>query len=179
MNCNNQEIETAYLGDIAIDNLTSLPDYFLTERDIEDEETGDVVRAIVRTPVAKIVPNGNYDNQTMLETNNTALDSLEEDGDIDWKTQVLAGYVSNEGSTIVMHPSDASHAPMFIMLGEITPGGMMIQNTGFITLNKGHQYIVGTQYYADENGYPTTDSTTGYKLFIPISHTKLAVNLGA
>ena len=34
------------------------------------------------------------------------------------------------------------------------------------------------QYYLGENGEPVTDSTiTGQKLFIPISDTKLAINM--
>jgi hypothetical protein len=53
---------------------------------------------------------------------------------------------------------------------------MRVQNTGFVNIPEGHQYIVDATYYLGENGEPTTDSTiTGQKLFIPVSNTKLAI----
>jgi hypothetical protein len=64
------------------------------------------------------------------------------------------------------------------MLGKHADNLMRVQNTGFVNIPEGHQYIVDAQYYLGENGQPVTDSSiTGQKLFIPVSNTKLAVNM--
>lgn len=174
--CN--KIETVYLSNIPLDNLDKLPEYVLMERDVVNEETGEVDHAIVRTPTAKLFPNGNFDNMTTLETNNSAIDEMETAGEVDWKSQVVAGYISNEGSTYVMRLADATHAPVFLMRGEVTPGTMLIQNTGFVVLNAGHSYVVGADYYLGADGRPTTDSSiTGWHLFTVLSNIKLAVNI--
>ena len=34
-----------------------------------------------------------------------------------------------------------------------------------------------SQYYVGENGEPVTDATSGKKLFIPVSNTKLMINM--
>ena len=67
---------------------------------------------------------------------------------------------------------------MFLMLGEYIDNVMRVQNTGFVNIPEGHQYIVGVQYYLGTDGEPVADSTvTGQKLFIPVSGTVLAVNM--
>lgn len=170
MSCNNK-VKTVNIADVAIDTLASLPDYFLAERDITDDSTGNIVRTPVRVPSATLFPNANNDNVIGLETNNTALVVPE--------NQVRAGYVANKVGANVMRYADASHKAVFLMLGFHTDGVMRIQNTGFAIIPEGHSYVVGAQYYVGENGEPVTDSTvTGQKLFIPISRTKLAVKIG-
>lgn len=75
-----------------------------------------------------------------------------------------------------MKASDATHRAMFLMLGKHTEGKMLVQATGFLRL-PGHQYIPLSQYYADEQGMPTTDETvTGQKLFMPLDDLFILVN---
>ena len=53
---------------------------------------------------------------------------------------------------------------------------------GAIPVAKGASVSTGdVKYYAsaDGDGEPVTDPTSGQKLFIPISSTQLAINLGA
>lgn len=77
----------------------------------------------------------------------------------------------------IMRLSDNTHRAMFLMIGNYANGKMLIQTTGFLSIPVGHQYIVGTQYYADEDGAPTTDNTvTGQKLFMPLDDYTLSVN---
>ena len=71
MNCN-QSVETTYLGDLPIDTLDALPDFFIVERDIYDETTGNTTRTLTRVPSKKILPNGNFDNIAFIEANNTS-----------------------------------------------------------------------------------------------------------
>ena len=169
MNCNNK-VETVNIADVAIDTLESLPDYFITERDVLDQASGIIKRTIERRPSATLFPNANNDNVIGLEVNNLAIAVPEK--------QVRAGYVSNEPGAVVMRYADASHAAMFLMLGLHVDNIMRIQNTGFVNIPEGHSYVVGAQYYLGANGEPVTDSSiTGQKLFIPISNTKLAVNM--
>ena len=169
MSCNNK-VETVNIADVAIDTLASLPDYFLAERDILDQASGNVKRTPVRVPSATLFPNANNDNVIGLEVNNAIITVPE--------NQVRAGYISNEPGALVMKYADASHAAMFLMLGLHVDNIMRIQNTGFVNIPEGHSYVVGAQYYLGNNGEPVTDSTiTGQKLFIPISNTKLAVNM--
>ena len=171
MDCN-KPIRTEYIGDVPIDTLATLPDFILAERDVEDVTTGNIVRTLVRVPSEKLFPNGNYANVAVIQPNNTALDIPEK--------QVRAGYVANEGSAIVAKYADASHNPMFLMLGFSTDL-LLVQSTGIVNILEGHNYIVGAQYYnaTDGSGEPTTDATSGQKLFVPISSTQLAINLGA
>lgn len=169
MDCD-KKVQTRYIGDIAVDSLASLPDYFLGERDVEDLSTGNVVRTPVRVPSGKIFPNASQDNVIGLEINNAAVNVPER--------QVRAGYIANEPGSNVMRYADANHKATIIMLGKHTDNIMRVQNTGFINIPEGHQYIVGAQYYVGDNGAPVTDSSvTGQKLFIPISKTYLAVNM--
>lgn len=167
-NCN-PKVTTVYAGDIPVDNLASLPDYIWGERDVVDQESGNTLRTPVRVPSAKLFPTANMDNVTALETNNTALSVPER--------QVRAGYIANEPGANIMKYADADHAPMFLMLGAYTDGTMLVQSTGFVNIVEGHNYIVGATYYVGENGEPTTDSTSGQKLFIPVSNTKLMINM--
>ena len=170
MNCNNK-VETVNIANVPIDTLDSLPDYLLAERDVVDQATGVVKRSAVRVPSATLFPNANNDNVIGLEINNNAI-TVPED-------QVRAGYISNEPGALIMRYADASHPAVFLMLGLHTANIMRVQNTGFVNIPEGHAYVVGAQYYVGTNGEPVTDSTiTGQKLFIPISNTKLAVNMG-
>lgn len=169
MSCNNK-VETVNIADVAIDTLASLPDYFLAERDVLDEASGNVKRTPVRVPSAKIFPNANNDNVIGLAINNLAITVPD--------NQVRAGYISNQPGAMVMEYADASHAAVFLMLGLHAENIMRVQNTGFVNIPEGHSYIVGAQYYLGDNGEPVTDSTvTGQKLFIPVSNTILAVNM--
>lgn len=169
MSCNNK-IETVNIGDIAVDSLATLPDYFLAERDVTDDATGVIKRTPVRVPSAKIFPNANNDNVIGLAVNNTAITVPE--------NQVRAGYISNEPGALVMKYADASNRADFLMLGLHTDNIMRVQNTGFVSIPEGHGYIPNAQYYLGENGEPVTDSTiTGQKLFKPMSSTVLAVNM--
>ena len=170
MSCQNK-VKTVNIADVAIDNLASLPDYFLAERDILDEPTGNIVRTPVRVPSATLFPNANNDNVIGLAINNTAIVVPE--------NQVRAGYIQNTVGANVMQYATDSNKAQFLMLGLHTDNIMRVQNTGFVVIPEGHQYIVGAQYYVGENGEPVTDSTiTGQKLFVPLSSTVLGVKIG-
>ena len=167
MDCN-RPVKTTNIADVAIDNFATLPDDFLAERNIMDESTGNTVRTLVRVPSGKIFPNVNNDNVIGIEINNSAITVP--------KNQVRAGYVANEPGANIVRYADANHPAVFLMLGEYMDNVMRIQNTGFVNIPEGHQYIISAQYYLGENGEPVTDaSITGQKLFIPISSTKLAI----
>lgn len=169
MSCNNK-VETVNIGDVAVDSLASLPDYILGERDITDESTGVIKRTPVRIPSATLFPNVNNDNVIGLAINNTAITVPE--------NQVRAGYVANEPGANVMRYAESGHPAMFLMLGLHTDNIMRVQNTGFVNIPEGHQYIVGADYWLSENGEPSTDSSiTGQHLFKPLSSTVLAVDI--
>lgn len=170
MNNCNEKVKTVKLADVAIDELALLPDYILAERDIEDEPTGNVKRTIVRVPAAKLFPNATQDNVTGLEINNEAITVPE--------NQVRAGYIANEVGANIMKYAGGGNAAVFLMLGTYMDNMMRVQNCGFVNIPEGHNYIIGVQYYLGENGEPVTDATvTGQELFIPVSRTKLAVNM--
>lgn len=170
MDCNKPRVKTVNISDVAIDNIASLPDYFLAERDVEDISTGNIVRTPVRVRSSDIFPNANNDNVIALAINNTAITVPE--------NQVRAGYIKNEVGMPTMQYAGASHSARFLMLGTHADNLMRVQNTGFVNIPEGHQYIIDAQYYVGENGEPTTDSTiTGQKLFVPVSSTKLAINM--
>ena len=166
MSCN-KPLQTAYIGDIAVDTLDSLPDYMIAERDVVDQKTGKTIRSMVRIPGAKLFGGGTMDNVTTIEPNNTI--EVPEN-------QVLAGRIVNNGSynTVELASADTD----FLIIGNLGDQ-LLIQNTGFAYFPEGHQYIVGQQYYTGENGIPVTSPESGVKLFKPISTTKLAINLGA
>lgn len=171
MSCDNK-VETVNIANVAIDTLASLPDYILAERDITDDSTGNIKRTPVRVPSAKLFPNANNDNVIGLAINNTAITVPE--------NQVRAGYVENAVGANIMKYAGAGHAATFLMLGLHVDNIMRVQNTGFVNIPAGHSYIVGAQYYVGENGEPVTDATiTSQKLFIPVSGTVLAINMGA
>lgn len=166
MKCSNN-VETQYIGDLPIDSLESLPEYFMAERDVLDESTGNTVRSLVRVPSSKLFPTVTMDNVFALEPNNTAITIP--------TAQVRAVRIVNQGSADVMQYADNTHAPMMLATGKVSDL-ILCQNCGVVNLPN-HQYIVGSQYYAGANGEPTTTSGT-YKLFIPISSSKLLINLG-
>lgn len=167
--CN--EVKTVNIADVAIDSLVSLPDYFLAERDVADEATGNIVRTPVRVPAKKIFPNASQDNVIGLEINNTAITVPE--------GQVRAGYIASRPGACIMNYADNQHKAVFLMLGTYVDNVMRVQNCGFVNIPEGHRYTVGETYYLGENGEPVTDSTiTGQKLFIPVSNTRLAVQIG-
>lgn len=168
MRCN-QSVETQYIGELPVDTLASLPDYFLAERDVLDEATGNVIRSIVRVPTAKLFPHANMDNVFALEMNNEAMIVPEK--------QVRAVYIRNAGNTYVMDYANATHRPFVLAIGRLNDELMLCQNSGVVNIPEGHDYNIGQQYYVGENGEPVTDSTSGYKLFTPINGTQLAINL--
>ena len=168
MDCNKPKVKTVNIADVAIDNLATLPDFFLAERDVEDAATGNITRTPVRVRSSDIFPNANNDNVIALAINNEAITVPE--------NQVRAGFVKNDIGANTMQYAGTSNAAVFLMLGKHADNLMRVQNTGFVNIPEGHQYIVGAVYYLGENGEPTTDaSTTGQKLFIPVSNTKLAI----
>ena len=162
------KIKTQYIGDLPIDTLESLPDYFITERDVLDELTGNTVRSLIRTPAAKLFPTANMDNVYALEPNNDAIVIPE--------NQVRACYVVDTGSAVVMRFTDNTHPAMFLAIGHVSDL-ILCQNSGVINIPEGHDYIVGAQYYAGPDGVPATNMTDAQKIFIPISRTKLLVNI--
>ena len=167
MDCNKPRVKTINIADVAIDNLATLPDYFLAERDVEDAATGNVVRTPVRVRSSDIFPNANNDNVIALDINNDITVP---------ENQVRAGYIKNEVGAPTMQYAGTSHAAVFLMLGQHADNLMRVQNTGFVNIPEGHQYVIGATYYLGESGEPVTDETvTGQKLFIPVSNTKLAI----
>lgn len=168
MNCN-QSVETQYIGELPVDTLASLPDYFLAERDVLDQNTGNVIRSIVRVPTGKIFPHANMDNVFALEMNNEAMIVPED--------QVRAVYIRNAGNAYVMDYADSTHKPFVLAIGRLNDELMLCQNSGVVNIPNGHEYNIGVQYYVGENGEPVADPTSGYKLFIPLNNTQLAINL--
>ena len=167
-NCHGKPV-TQYVGDLPIDNLESIVDYIIGERDIYDEQNGNTVRSFVRIPGAKVYPNGSMDNIIALEPNNTAINIP--------ANQVRAVYVANESNSHIMRYAGATHAAVMLAVGKMADL-VLVQNCGFVNLPNTHNYIVGVQYYLGNNGEPVTDSTiTGQKLFIPVSAYRLAVNM--
>lgn len=165
----NQSVETQYIGELPVDTLASIPDFFLAERDVLDEPTGNVIRSIVRVPAGKLFPNANMDNITAIEANNPALTIPER--------QVRAVYIKNLGSSAILDYASTSHPPVYLALSKLTEDLVLCQNTGTINIPEGHDYILGTQYYLGEDGAPVTDATSGIKLFVPVSKTQLAVKM--
>lgn len=167
-NCN-KPLQTTYIGDVPVDNLDSVPDYMLAERDVIDPNTNQTVRTMVRVPGEKLFGGGTLDNVTTIEPNAEIEVS---------EGQPIPAYVSNEGSYNIVRVADENHAPLFFVIGKLGTL-LLIQNTGFIFYPNGHKYIIGQQYYLNtEDGTPTTNDASGVKLFVPISTTKLAINLG-
>lgn len=169
MNNCNKPYTITHVADLDIDDLATIPDYFLGIRAVEEESTGNTIYTPVRVPGARVMPTGNLANVIALDANNPDLTIPE--------NQVMAGYLDVQPGGNIMKPTDGNHNAMFLMIGNYTNGKILIQSTGFLNIPKGHSYIVATQYYTGDDGYPTTDSTiTGQKLFIPLDEYTLMVN---
>lgn len=166
--CKNTPVATQELRDVPYDTLASLPDFFLASRVIEDPVTGDTKDTLTRVPSGKLFPAANADNVFALTPNNDALEIPER--------QVRAGRVSNEVSSTQVQYADTEGEAMFLMTGKLA-GMVLCQNTGVINMPAGHDYVLCAQYFTGENGAPTTDATSGQKLFIPISRTQLLINM--
>lgn len=164
-----QDIEVQELAELPIDNLASIPDYFLTEREVIDETTGRAYHSITRTPGSRLFPTGAMANSFTLDGNNDKLEIIE--------GQPTPAYVQKEATENIVYEANATHPAQFLIVGKI--GDLLLcQNTGVVIELKGHSYIVGAQYYLGaDGGVTTTASQTGQKLFIPISDTKLLINL--
>ncbi len=162
------KVGTQYIGELPVDSLDSVADYFLAERDLLDEATGNTVRSIVRVPGGKLFPTANMDNVVALAPNNVDLEIPE--------GQVRAVTVKNEVSSIIMHYAEKDDVVVMLAVGKLADM-VLVQNCGFVNIPNSHKYIIGIQYYLGENGEPTTDPTSGVKLFVPVSRTKLAINL--
>ena len=168
MECNKPYTIT-HIADLDIDDLATIPDYFLGIRAVESVADGNTIYTPVRVPGARVMPTGNLANVTALASNNAALEIPE--------NQVLAGYYDAQPGGNIMKLADENHAAMFLMVGNYTNGKILVQTTGFLTMPNGHQYIPLQQYYLGENGQPVTDSTiTGQKLFIPLDEYVLNIN---
>lgn len=168
-NCNhNKRIQTMYLGDVAVDSLDSLPDFFLVERDVTDIPSGDIIRTLTRIPAGRLFPNGNYQFATTIAHNNSDLEIPER--------QVIAGTVKNLGSSYQVQPANVGDTAIFLVTGLLGTDLALIQRSGFVNIPAGHDYIINQQYYLGENGEPVT-TESAVKLFIPVSRTQLMVTL--
>lgn len=169
MNECNKPYTITHVSELDVDDLATIPDYFLGVRTVESETDGNTIYTPVRVPGARVMPTGNLANVTALTTNNTSLEIPE--------NQVLAGYYDIQPGGNIMRLASNSHPAMFLMIGNYANGKMLVQTTGFLTIPAGHQYIVGTQYYLGTNGQPVTDSTvTGQALFKPLDEYTLNIN---
>ena len=169
MNQCNKPYTITHISELDIDNIATVPDYFLGVRAIEDPADGSTVYTPVRVPGERVMPTGNIANVAAIIKNNTALNVPEH--------QVRAGYIDVQPGGNIMQYAGPSNAAQFLMLGDYSNGTMLVQATGFLYIPNGHQYLVGTQYYLGEDGEPVTDSTiTGQKLFKPLDDHILNVN---
>lgn len=165
----NKPYTITHIADLDIDDLATIPDYFLGIRAVESETDGNTIYTPVRVPGARVMPTGNLANVTALTSNNPALEIPEK--------QVLAGYYDAQPGGDIMKLADSTHAAEFLMIGNYTNGKILVQATGFLTFPQGHQYIPHQQYYLGEDGQPVTDSTiTGQKLFKPLDENTLNIN---
>lgn len=172
MNCNNPQMNSCTknvavmnINDLPIDNLESIPDYYLTIRTFPNQETGEVISTFTRVPGIKVTPTGNLDNVFSLQGAEQMITIPE--------NQVVPAYVQNNGSTNQVLKAGTNNA-QFLLIG--TYGNMYLcQNTGVINMINGHNYIISQQYYAATNGTVSTSGTQ--KLFIPVSQTKLLINM--
>lgn len=168
-NCNKKPYTVEHVLDLDVDDLASVPDYFLAVRTIEDAASGNTIATPVRVPGSKVMPNGNLANVIALDTNNSALEVPE--------GQVLAGCYDYQPGGAIMSLADSTHPAKFLMLGKYTDGKMLVQANGFLTFPNGHQYIAGQTYWLGDDGQPVTDSTvTGQKLFYALTDKVLNVN---
>lgn len=165
-NCNKKPYTVQSIHDVDVDDLTTLPDYLIGVREVEDAFTGNNIMTPVRVPTEKIAPNGNLANVIALDTNNSTLEVPE--------GQVLAGYYDYQPGGAIMSLADSTHPAQFLMLGKYTDGKMLVQANGFLTFPNGHQYIPGQEYYLSDNGQPVTSGEQ--KLFYAINDKVLLVN---
>lgn len=159
-NCHNVGIQN--VTELPLDDLDSVPEAFLAIREFEDKTV------FTRFPGNRLMPNGTLNNIFSLPTNNRSLTVPE--------NQVLPAYVANEGSQDTVMPADGSHKALFLVIA-VQGDYAACQNAGVISILAGHNYIIGQQYYLDENGGVSTSTKSGQKLFIPISKTKLLLNI--
>lgn len=165
----NKPYTITHVSDLDIDDLATIPDFFLGIRALEDESDGSTIYTPVRVPGARVMPTANLANVVALTTNNDALEIPE--------NQVLGGYYDAQPGGNIMRLADSSHPAQFLMLGKYTNGKMLVQTVGFLNIPAGHQYIPLTQYYLSDDGQPTTDSSiTGQKLFLPLDEYTLSIN---
>lgn len=160
----------SHVSELDVDDLATVPDYFIGVRTLTSETDGNTIYTPVRVPGARVMPTGNLANVTAIATNNPSLEVPE--------NQILAGYLDAQPGGNIMRLADDAHRAIFLMIQNYVNGKMLIQTTGFLTIPAGHQYIPLQQYYLGENGQPVTDSSiTGQKLFLPIDDYTLIVNL--
>lgn len=165
----NKPYTVTHVSDIDIDDLATIPDYFMAVRAVEDKSTGNTIYSPVRVPGARVMPTGNLANVTAIDTNNPSLVVPE--------NQVRAGYIDVQPGGNIVRNAGRNHTARFLMIGNYANGKMLIQTTGFLNIPAGHQYNIDRQYYLGENGEPVTDSSiTGQKLFIPFDEHTLNVN---
>lgn len=167
--CGKKPYTIEHILDTDIDDLATIPDYFIGVRTIENPSTGAVVATPVRVPGARVMPTGNLANVTAIPANNEAIVIPE--------NQVRGGYIDVQPGGNIVRYGDDSHLAMFLMVSNYTNGKVLIQTTGFLNIPNGHQYVVGEQYYLGDNGEPTTDpNVTGQKLFVALDDYTLNVN---
>lgn len=167
--CDNQPYTIQHILDTDIDDLATVPDYFIGVRTLQSPSDGNTIATPVRIPGARVMPTGNLANVVALNSNNPALEIPE--------NQVLAGYLDAQPGGNVMKLATTSHPAQFLMLSNYANGKVLVQTTGFLTIPAGHNYIPLQQYYLGDNGEPVTDETiTGQKLFIPLDEYTLNVN---
>lgn len=165
-----EQMEVQELAELPVDDFVGLPDYFLVERAILDDNTGKVLHTITRLPANRVIPNGNNANLFTLDPNNTTLNIQ--------PGQVLPAYVQNEGTMNVVYPADANHKAQFLVVG--TYGALILcQGSGVVNLLEGHEYIIGATYYTSSTAgeVTTSASQTGQAVFVPLSSTKLLIKL--
>lgn len=166
--CN--QIEVQELAELPIDNLASIPDYFLVERVVLDESTGKALHSITRLAGNKVIPNGNLANTFTLDSNNPDLTIPE--------GQVVPCYVRNNGATNTVYTASNTNPAVFLAVG--TYGDLLLcQSSGVVNILGGHNYIIGVDYFTSSTpGQVTTDATqTGQYLFTPVSQTQLVLNI--
>lgn len=169
MNNCNKPYAITHFAELDIDDLATIPDYFLGAREVPDEQTGGSIYTPVRIPGARVMPTANLANVVAIASNNTAL--------VIPDNQVVAGYIDEQVGGNIVKPAGNGNAAQFLILKNYTNNKVLIQSTGFITYPTEHHYIVGSQYYLGDDGEPVTDSSiTGQKLFLPLDGYTLMVN---
>lgn len=165
----NKQFSAISIKDVDIDDLTSVPDYFIGAREVEDISTGTSIITPVRIPGSRVMPTANLANVAALGTNNPSLEIPE--------NQILAGCYEIQPGGNTMRLADSTHPALFMMLKNYTNGKMLVQANGFLTFPNGHNYIPLQQYYLGNNGQPITDSSvTGQRLFMPLDECVININ---